>query len=167
MPSAPAQSGAGVASSEQHAMKSVGSSLSRQLTDLRAHLGSMAAAVPRVHGEIAGAVRRVQQDRSETGGIGALLLVLGFLVVGFAAEWVFRRVVWSVQQRSESGVAAPPRERLVRLFARFVLGLGALAVFALASIGFFLAFRLARNDEECGSDLPGRRTDNQICIETV
>ncbi len=125
---------------EEHAMESVGSDLSRRLTGLRAHLADMVAAVPRVHGEIATAVLRVHRERSQTDGIGAMLLVLGFLVTGFAAEWIFRRAVAKVQHRAETNPAATPRERLVRLFARFILGFGGLTVFALASIGVFLAF---------------------------
>jgi small-conductance mechanosensitive channel len=136
----PAQPSPQLGAVEERPSESVGSELARRVTRLREHLSDMVAAVPRVHGEVATAISRIRQERSQTDGIGALLLIFGFLVIGFAAEWFFAKAVSKVRDRVHSGIAATPRERLVRLLARFVLGLGGLVVFALASIGFFLAF---------------------------
>ena len=71
--------------------------------------------------------------------LGVVALVLGFAILGGGAEWAFRRATKGVRVRAEHASVDTVAHRLRATAIRFAFELTAIAVFALGSIGAFLA----------------------------
>jgi hypothetical protein len=115
----------------------------RQLTAAvarwHAHRDMVIAALPNLPGEIARGFQRLYDE----GGRGiVLLLVAVFVAAGFAAEWLFVRATRTIRRRVLTADETTVRERLQKAAMRLGLVLGAVLVFAAASLGIFLLIHL-------------------------
>ncbi|MDR6288118.1 small-conductance mechanosensitive channel [Inquilinus ginsengisoli] len=113
--------------------------LATRLEAIRHHTAALAAALPALPDEFRRAGATLYLEVEERGPLKVLLLALGFAALGFGAEWLFRRATARVRERI--GVAQPGTvgERLRLIGLRLADGLGLVTVFALGSIGAFLA----------------------------
>ncbi|UXN63720.1 mechanosensitive ion channel family protein [Phyllobacterium sp. A18/5-2] len=109
---------------------------------VRAHLRGLGQAVPAIPAEFSGASSTIMTEINGRGP-GAILLLFGaFAALGFGAEFVFRRLVSQAIRRNVTPDAVeggtPARHHVIgrSIFA----AIAPLVVFALASIGAFLAF---------------------------
>jgi moderate conductance mechanosensitive channel len=100
-----------------------------------AHRDRVIAALPRLPGELSRGLQRLYDE----GGRGVvLLLVAVFVAAGFAAEWLFVRTTRTIRRRVLTADETTVRERLQKAALRLGLVLGAVLVFAAASLGIFL-----------------------------
>ena len=81
----------------------------------------------------------VSLDLGPDGRIRAFLLVIGFLALGASVEWLYRRATAGLSSRLERLPAETVNDRLYAVAARLAMAVGRLVVFALGSIGAFLA----------------------------
>ncbi|WP_312895191.1 mechanosensitive ion channel family protein [Microvirga sp.] len=107
---------------------------------LRAHLGSLAAALPRLPQEFRRASGLLSQELQSRSLLDVIALVLGFLGLGAGAEWIFRRTTASTRGRIISRPVVAAHERVRMIGMRLAFGLAHVAIFALGSIGAFLVF---------------------------
>jgi small-conductance mechanosensitive channel len=121
-------------------LASPGSYLSGRLDAIRQHVRNLAAALPTLPREFerAGSVLRLELE--EHGPIRILLLVLGFVALGFGAEWLFYWAAAGVETWIVALPLATVGERLRAVAIRLAYGIGMVAAFALGSVGAFLAF---------------------------
>jgi moderate conductance mechanosensitive channel len=110
----------------------------RRLEAVRGQLHAMAAAVPRLPGALVVAWATLERELSRTGMLWALLLVAGFVGLGFGAQLVY----WALTGPALRHIVALPMDtvqaRVAATLKRFGWGLGWLAAFALGSVGAFL-----------------------------
>jgi small-conductance mechanosensitive channel len=106
---------------------------------MRRHLGAIAAALPTMPAELRRTGQTLMAEIGEYGFVNVVLLLAGFVVLGFGAEWLFRRAVTGARHRIDALPLASVGERLQAVAFRLALSLGQLAAFALGSIGAFLA----------------------------
>ncbi len=105
----------------------------------QAHRDAVIGALPNLPGEIArGLARLYEQERRGT----VLVLVVGFIAAGFAAEWLFVRATRAIRRRVLSADETTINERLQKAGMRLGLVLGAVLVFAATSLGIFLLIDL-------------------------
>lgn len=114
--------------------------LSSRVEAMRAHLASLAAALPRLPDEIRRGADRLSQELQSRSFLDVIVLVLGFLGLGAGAEWVFRRLTASAGERIVSGPAGAARERVRMVGWRLLFGLAHVAIFGIGSVGAFLIF---------------------------
>ncbi|WP_237143743.1 mechanosensitive ion channel family protein [Phyllobacterium zundukense] len=109
---------------------------------VRSHLRGLGQAIPAIPAEFSGASSTIMTEINGRGP-GAILVLFGaFAALGFGAEFVFRRLVSQAIRRNVAPVTieggTPSRHHMIgrSIFA----AIAPLVVFALASIGAFLAF---------------------------
>jgi moderate conductance mechanosensitive channel len=111
-----------------------------RLEAIRAQLRASAAAVPRLPEALESAWATLERDLSQTGILGALLLIGAFVGLGFGAQVGY----WAVTRPALRHIVALPMDtvqaRVATTLKRLGWGLGWLAAFALASVGAFLLF---------------------------
>ncbi len=111
-----------------------------RLATIRQHLRALAAALPTLPAEIERAGIILQLEFQEHGLIRILLLVMGFVALGFGAEWLYYRVAAPL----ETWIIALPldtaRQRVRAIGVRLAYAIGMVASFALGSVGAFLLF---------------------------
>jgi len=114
--------------------------MSRNASARFAAISRRSPALPRLPAEVERAIGILLLEFEERGLLSVLLPILGFGVLGFGAEWLYRRLTAGVRQ----WIGAIPLEtvngRLHAVIARFAFGLGMVASFALGSTGAFMAF---------------------------
>jgi small-conductance mechanosensitive channel len=117
---------------------SVASRLSRMEALYRDHLASLGNAIPRIPAELSRAANIVATDVN-AGRPGKGLAIVTFLIaVGYAAEWLLRRVLPDARtpvptvDAYEIGRTSLPNRILVEA--------GSLLAFSIASVGLFVAF---------------------------
>ena len=120
-----------------------GSSVAEQIASrearIRDHIASLKAALPRIPQELAQAGNIVSTDVN-SGRPGIVLAILAtLLLVGYGAEWVFRRMLLKVKMKGGPGPDGAA-SRADGQFLRLVLELVPILVFSVASAGLFLAF---------------------------
>jgi moderate conductance mechanosensitive channel len=128
------------ASSAQPKPLTTTEAISERISQLREHFAGIVAAVPTLPTELrqaAGALMDELQGRSLA---RVLVLVLAFLALGAGVEWLFRRGTRSLKHPSPASVPASGHERLRAVALHLAFELCAVVVFALGSIGAFLAF---------------------------
>ena len=109
---------------------------------IRAHLRGIVQAIPAVPGEFAGARSTIMTEINGRRPGAILLLFAAFAALGFGAEFVFRRILARASRKMAVPAATeadtPKRHHVIgrSIFA----AMAPLVVFALASIGAFLAF---------------------------
>lgn len=113
--------------------------LSARLGVIRSHVASLVTEFPRLPDELKRANDVLQAELQGRRGIGALL-VTTFVVLGFGAEWLFRRATVKVRRRFDEARLETVRDRLRLVGARFAYGMCLLAAFSLGSVGAFIAF---------------------------
>jgi len=134
------QGTAPTAAAEPSAQPSNEGLFTSQISDVRRHIGAVIAALPQLPVEL---VLAAQEVRLELAGYGTLYvfgLILGFAALGFVLHWAYLRATAAFGRRIDAIDLMSGRGRLRALFARLVWHLGALAAFALGSVGMFLAF---------------------------
>ncbi|TXL69138.1 mechanosensitive ion channel family protein [Vineibacter terrae] len=114
-------------------------SLGARMASVREHLATLAAAVPTVPDELARASNILGLEFEEHGLFRVLLLIVGFVALGFGAEWLY---YWA-GARVERWIVALPLDsvehRLRAVAVRLAYGTGIVAAFAVGSVGAFLA----------------------------
>jgi small-conductance mechanosensitive channel len=109
--------------------------LDARVDALREHIGSLAAAAPNLPAEL-GRVRAQLEQEWQSRPPGTVLgLILGFILLGFALEALYRYFLNKKTTRDTS-----VRERLQAIGLRLGRELGAVAAFTLGSAAAFLAF---------------------------
>jgi small-conductance mechanosensitive channel len=109
---------------------------------IRAHLRGLGQAVPAIPGEFSGASSTIMTEINGRGPGAILVLFVAFAALGLGAELVFRRLVSQASQRNDAPgtieAGSPARHHMIgrSIFA----AIAPLVVFAVASIGAFLAF---------------------------
>jgi moderate conductance mechanosensitive channel len=114
--------------------------MAQRITSLEEHMDSLVAAVPRLPDEFRQARLRLLVELQGRSGLAVLILVAGFLALGAGTEWLFNRLTAAFRRRELSRPAETVSGRL-RILA---MGLGfevlEVTIFAIGSIGAFLAF---------------------------
>ncbi len=113
--------------------------LAARLEAIRRHTAALVAALPALPDEFRRAGATLYLEVKERGPLKILLLALGFAALGFGAEWLLRRATARVRERIGAAQPGTVGERLRLIGLRFADGLGLVMMFALGSIGAFLA----------------------------
>jgi len=107
---------------------------------IREHMAALAAAAPQLPAEFERARVRLFAELQDRGLIEVSLFLVGFVALGFGAEWL----LWRATARFRRHIAELPlvtaADRLQVAVGRLVLASGHVIVFALGSVGAFLAF---------------------------
>lgn len=108
---------------------------------IREHLQGIGNAIPEVPDEISGASSTIMTEIHGRGPGAILVLFAAFVALGLGAEFIFRRIVGRAHRRNpaqspESG--APARHHVIA--RTLFVAIAPLVVFAMASVGAFLAF---------------------------
>lgn len=114
--------------------------MTSRIADLRAHLVSLAMALPRLPGELRDGISRLLAEMQGRSLFGILVLIAGFLVLGAGFEWLFEKATAHFRQRVLALPRNAPLERLRAVGLGLGFSLGEVAIFAVGSIGAFLAF---------------------------
>ena len=114
--------------------------LAGQIDGIRGHLMSIGQAIPRIRGSLAEAAARIHGEMQAHGVEHFFLLVAAFAAFGFGVERIFWLVSAGVRKWIIASPMDTPVERLRAMLARFGFGAGWVAVFAVGTIGAFLAF---------------------------
>jgi small-conductance mechanosensitive channel len=113
--------------------------LAYRIAAIRAHVASLVAALPRVPAEMERAGIILSLEFEERGLWRVLLLIVGFVALGFGAE----RLYYWVAAPIERWIVALPLDtvgqRLRAVGIRLGYGIGMVAAFAIGSVGAFLA----------------------------
>jgi moderate conductance mechanosensitive channel len=115
--------------------------LSGALARIEAHLASLVGAVPRIPAEAAHAGQQLMAELQDRGFLKVLLLIASFAALGFGLEALYLRATRRVRIRLEEARPASVAERLRTFGIRFTFALSVVAVFALGSVGAFLALQ--------------------------
>ena len=114
--------------------------LARRLAAVSAHLRSVREAVPRLPGEVERASAVLMAELKERGLAGTVLLLIGFIALGYGAERLFWRATASLRAWVGSRPVNTVAERLQLIGLRLAFGLALVATFGVGSIGAFLVF---------------------------
>ena len=106
----------------------------------RTHRRNLVEGLPRVPGELAGAIGRLADEVGRLGLAALLPLVALFVGAGFLAEWLFLRGTRNLRKRVLSASEATVGSRVRKVALRLLLALISVVMFALASLGAFLIF---------------------------
>lgn len=109
-------------------------------TRFRNRAASLLAAAQTFPSETMRAAAFVERDVQANGGTRPIVLVAAFVVVGLAAQWLFRWMTSGWRSRMEGASLATVPERLTTLVASLLWGACHVLSFGLGSIGFFLLF---------------------------
>ncbi|HVH75625.1 MAG TPA: mechanosensitive ion channel family protein [Stellaceae bacterium] len=113
--------------------------LQAHVAEVREHIFALGSAVPNLPAEFTRTAGVVTVDLGRYGRLKALLLVTVFAALGFGLEWLFRRATGRLRLRLDGLPVATVTDRLRIVAARFAFGIAVVAVFALGSIGAFVA----------------------------
>jgi small-conductance mechanosensitive channel len=102
----------------------------------RNHLKALRAAIPLIPGELSRAANVVATEVNAGMPGKGLAIVALLIALGYAAEWLFRRLLAGSIRGGRALAVDPDRSLAVRIVSQ----LGSLVVFSLASAGLFLAF---------------------------
>jgi moderate conductance mechanosensitive channel len=111
-----------------------------RIATIRQHFASLAATFPRLPADFEQARGLLVADLHERGLIEILLLLGGFVALGFGAEWLFRRATTRTRQRITELPLETVGDRLWAVAMRLAFGTGLVAAFAFGSVGAFLPF---------------------------
>jgi small-conductance mechanosensitive channel len=119
---------------------SISHELDSHLGAIREHIASLGAALPDLPNQFEQGSARVSAELGHGGRVRALLLLAAFIGLGFGMEWVFRKATQGVRARLDALSLDTVGNRLRVVAARFGFAFGVVAVFAIGSVGAFLAF---------------------------
>ena len=107
---------------------------------IQQHFASLAATFPMLPADFEQAAATLAADLHERGLIEILLLLGGFVALGFGAEWLFWRMTVAARKRISELNLATVGDRLRAVATRLAFNTGLVAAFALGSVGAFLLF---------------------------
>lgn len=110
------------------------------LAGLRARLEGIVRAVPMLPGEVARIGAALADELQERGQLSILVLLIGFVALGFGAEAIFRRLSAPLRAHIDQSALDTPAARLAAVGKRLGFGLSWVGSFALGSVGAFLLF---------------------------
>jgi moderate conductance mechanosensitive channel len=119
---------------------SVSHELDSHLSAIREHMVALGAALPDLPNQLEQGSARVSAELGHGGRARALLLLAAFIGLGFGLEWVFRNATRGVRARLDALSLDTVGNRLRVVAARFGFAFGVVGVFAIGSVGAFLAF---------------------------
>ena len=111
-----------------------------QISGIRRHIAAVLAAAPQLPNDLVLASQLIKVELAGYGVLKVLGLFAGFAGLGVLLHWLYLRATAGVGRRIEGIDHGTARGRLRALFARLTWQIGALAAFALGSIGVFLAY---------------------------
>nr|WP_255726498.1 mechanosensitive ion channel family protein [Microvirga sp. ACRRW] len=114
--------------------------MASRLEGVRQHLRAVAAALPFLPQELQRASGLLLQELNERGLFSVVILIAGFVALGFGSEWVFWHYTAGTRAwiRHHSMQTSLDRARMIGM--RLVYGLALVMIFALGSVGAFLIF---------------------------
>ena len=110
-----------------------------RIGQIREHIGGLVAALPRLPAEFERTGIILSLEFQDRGLLQILLLVIGFVAMGFGVEWLYRRATAGVERRIVDAPMDTANQRLLASGIRFLYGAGLVISFAAGSIGAFLA----------------------------
>jgi small-conductance mechanosensitive channel len=113
---------------------------SSQVNAIRAHIAAVVAAVPDLPNQFTHAGDVLGADLEGRGSFPISRLVLVFAALGFGAEALFRKATQRVRRRLDGLPVASVKDRLRLIAERLVFAASVVGVFAIGSVGAFLAF---------------------------
>ena len=113
--------------------------LAAALDRIRASLRATAAALPGLPDELALAFGILRLEFEEEGLSRVLLLIAGFALLGFVAEWLLVRACADIRRWLTELSLDSVRNRLIGTGTRLGFAIARVAAFAAGSLGFFLA----------------------------
>jgi small-conductance mechanosensitive channel len=114
--------------------------LERRVQVWRGHLQELSAALPGLPGELATATGRLEGALADRGLVEVVLLLAGFIGLGFGVELLFWRATAAFRARFAAAPVVTAADRVRLVLSRFLFGLAWIVSFALGSIGAFLLF---------------------------
>ena len=114
--------------------------LDQRLATFKTHFAGLAAAVPELPDSFARAGSTLYAEMQQNRQFRPLLLILGFIALGFGAERLFWWATGRARRRISEMQLDTVGQRLRAVVLRFAFGVGLLACFALGSVGSFVAF---------------------------
>lgn len=111
-----------------------------RMSHVRQHIQDMVRAVPTLGEELERAGVILLLELEQRGLAEVLLLVAGFVVIGYLTERLFWRLARPLRRRIAESVLDTVAGRLRAVGLRLLASLGMVAAFALGSVGAFLAF---------------------------
>jgi small-conductance mechanosensitive channel len=115
-------------------------SLTARIDLIRDHFAALAAALPHVPDELSRAGDTLAREIAQYGVVHIFLLVLGFAALGLCAEFLFRAATSHARRRIAARRIVTVIDRLRVIAFDIAFTLGAIAAFALGSLGAFLSF---------------------------
>jgi small-conductance mechanosensitive channel len=119
---------------------SISHELGSHLGAIREHMIGLGAALPDLPNQIERTSARITAELGHNGRTRALLLLAVFVGLGFGLDWLFRKATQGIRARLDGLSLDTVGNRLRVVAARFAFACGVVAVFAIGSIGAFLAF---------------------------
>jgi small-conductance mechanosensitive channel len=113
--------------------------LDRRAGVIHEQIDGLARAIPDLPNQFEQAAARDSAMNGAHGRAWALFNLGVFLALGFAAEWLFRKMAGKASRQLDGLPAETVNDRLRLVAVRFALALGKVAAFALATVGLFLA----------------------------
>jgi len=118
----------------------LGGYTSGRLGQIHDHIGALFEAVPDLPAEFDRAGALLSTEFEQRGPLQVLLLLVGFVAVGFAAERLYRMATRPLLRRMTDEPHQTILRRLLGIAIRLLLGCGLIAAFAVGSVGTFLLF---------------------------
>lgn len=112
--------------------------LANRLAEIRRDLAALAVELPKLPGELDYASRILAVEFQDRGLFSILLLVAGFVGLGYGAQWLF----WIATKGVRARLIAMPLDtvgnRLQAVLMRLGFGMGMATTFAIGSVGCFI-----------------------------
>jgi moderate conductance mechanosensitive channel len=128
------------AGSAQQTGNSVEDYLNSRAGTIHDQIIALAGAIPGLPDQFEESAAADSAVHGQYGRAWAFFNVAVFAALGFAAEWLFRKMTGRAHRRLDGLPIETANDRLHLVAVRFVLALGGVAAFALGSVGPFLAF---------------------------
>ena len=114
--------------------------LATRLMEIRHNLAALGAEIPNLPGELDYAWRILSVEFQDRGLFSILLLVVGFVGLGYGLQWLFWHATKSYRERLMAMPLDTVANRLQAVLMRVGFGLGMATTFAIGSVGCFIVF---------------------------
>jgi small-conductance mechanosensitive channel len=121
-------------------MASPGGYMAGRLTLIRGRVAGLIAALPTLPRELDRVGHVLSLEFTARGWLRVLVLVAGFVALGFGAEWLYGRATRGAQRWIVTVPLDTVGQRVRAVAIRLAFGVGLVAAFAVGSVGAFLAF---------------------------
>jgi hypothetical protein len=115
--------------------------VSSRIDRIRTNLSELAAALPLLPSELERVWTILLLEFQDSGLGRVLLLIAFFIALGFAVEWIYRRMTRGLREWVNTLPPDAPAGRVRDILIRLAYGIGGVIAFALGSVGAFLPFR--------------------------